>query len=228
MGVRRTLRRWHIWLGWVVAIPFLLWTLSGLIMVWKPIEEVRGEHLLRPTAPMRFTAPVVPPAVSGVPLASLALEQRAGGPRWVVKLPDGTTRLADPRSGALLPALSAADAAREVMSRYSGDATLASVVRTDPANPPLELRRAVPAWRVSLSDGTNFYVDAVSGAIHAKRTRWWRFYDLMWGFHIMDLDTREDAHNPWLIGFGVAALAMTLLAFVLLPLTIKRRKSPPA
>ena len=24
----------------------------------------------------------------------------------------------------------------------------------------------------------------------------------MWGLHIMDLETREDAHNPLLIGFG--------------------------
>jgi len=228
MGVRRTLRRWHIWLGWLVAIPFLLWTLSGVIMVWKPIEEVRGEHLLRKPGPMRFTAPVVPPAVAGVPLSALSLEQRAAGARWVIKLPDGTTRIADPSSGALLPSLSAADAAQEVMSRYTGDAKLESVVRTDPMNPPLELRHPVSTWRVSLDDGTNFYVDAGSGMIHAKRTRWWRIYDLMWGFHIMDLDTREDAHNPWVIGFGIAALAMTLLAFLLLPLTIKRRKSPPS
>ena len=53
-----------------------------------------------------------------------------------------------------------------------------------------------------MDDGTHFYVDAGSGAIVARRTGWWRFYDLMWGFHIMDLKTREDAHNPLTIGFG--------------------------
>ena len=36
---------WHIWLGWLVAVPVVLWTVSGLVMVLKPIEEVRGEHL---------------------------------------------------------------------------------------------------------------------------------------------------------------------------------------
>src|SRR5918994_7665373 len=113
-AVRSRLRRWHIWLGWIVGLPFLVWTVSGLVMVWKPIEEVRGEDLLAEPAPMRFSAPVVPPAVAGLPLQTLSLEQRASGPRWVVKLHDGSTRLADPGSGALLPALSAADAAREV------------------------------------------------------------------------------------------------------------------
>jgi hypothetical protein len=40
----------------------------------------------------------------------------------------------------------------------------------------------------------------------------------------MDLETREDAHNPLLIGFGIAALVTTLLALVMLPLTLKRRR----
>ncbi len=40
----------------------------------------------------------------------------------------------------------------------------------------------------------------------------------------MDLKTREDAHNPLLIGFAAVALAATLLALVLLPLTLKRRR----
>jgi len=225
MGAMRTrLRRWHIWLGWLVGIPMLLWTVSGVVMVWKPIEEVRGEGLLRPLPPMRFDAPVIPPAVAGVQLHSLSLEQRAAGPRWVITLPDGHARLADPASGVLLPPLAAADAVREVTARYSGDARVRSVTRTDPLHPPLELRHAVATWRVSLDDGTNFYVDASSGMLHAKRTRWWRFYDLMWGLHIMDPGGREDTHNPWVIGFGILALATTILALAMLPLTIRRRK----
>ena len=25
--------RWHIWLGWVVALPVLMWLVTGLVMV---------------------------------------------------------------------------------------------------------------------------------------------------------------------------------------------------
>ena len=226
MGAFRSrLRRWHIWLGWIVAIPFLLWTVSGLVMVWKPIEEVRGEDLIRDLPPMRFNAPIIPPAVAGVPMQSLSLEQRAAGPRWVVKLPDGHTRLANPESGALLPPLSALDAAREVTARYTGDANVRSVTRTGAADPPLDLRRPVATWQVVMDDDTRFYVDAGSGAIVARRTKWWRFYDFMWGLHIMDPQTREDTHNPWIIGFGIAALLTTLLALIMLPLTLKKRNN---
>jgi len=221
---RTQYRRWHIWLGWVAAIPVLLWVVSGLIMVARPIEDVRGSGLLREAEPVRLAGPPIPPLVAGVPLSSLTLEQRAAGPRWVIKLPDGKTRIADPTTGLLLPALSASDATREVEARYAGAAKVQSVTRTSADKPPLDLRRPIDAWKIEMDDGTRFYVDASTGQIAATRTRWWRFYDLMWGLHIMDPQTREDTHNPFVIGFGIVALAMAVLGTIVLPMTIRRRK----
>jgi uncharacterized iron-regulated membrane protein len=224
MKTRRRLRRWHIWLGWIVGLPFLAWTVSGLVMVARPIETVRGEGLIAeaPALPAGFVP--VAPAIGPRPLASLRLEGRSDGPRWLLKYADGATRLADASSGRLLPMLAAADAARIVEARYTGKARILAVDRTSAKAPPLELRRKVAAWRVTMSDGTRFYLDSATGEILARRTRWWRFYDLMWGIHIMDLETREDAHNPLLIGFGIVALLTTSLALVMLPLTLKRRR----
>jgi hypothetical protein len=223
MNGRSKLRRWHIWLAWIAAVPVLLWIVSGLVMVARPIEEVRGEGLLKPAGPMHLVGPPIPPLLGGVPLSSLSLEQRAAGPRWVVKLADGTTRLADPQTGLLLPQLSAADAAGEVAARYTGQSAVESVKRTSAESPPLDLRRPIAAWQVTMEDGTRFYVEAASGQIISTRTRWWRFYDLMWGFHIMDLKTREDTHNPLVIGFGLIALAVSLIGIVLLPKTLRRK-----
>jgi uncharacterized iron-regulated membrane protein len=224
MKLRATLRRWHVWLGWIVGLPLLLWTLSGLVMVARPIEEVRGSHLLSPPAEVRLRAPaVLPPELAGLPLARLSLEQRAAGPRWVVELAGGPTRLADPVIGRLLPPLGAAEAAAEVRARYRGDGRVVAVRRTSAEDPPLDLRRPVEAWQVTFHDGTNVYVDAASGEIVATRTRWWRFYDLMWGLHIMDPVGREDTHHPLLIGFALLSLVAVFLALVLLPLVSRRR-----
>ncbi|MEO8141514.1 MAG: hypothetical protein ABI617_02535 [Sphingomicrobium sp.] len=224
MKLRSTLRRWHIWLGWLIGVPMLFWSLSGVLMVIRPIEEVRGTALLADMPPVRSTTPPIAPAIDIRPLTKLTLEQRAAGPRWVLSFADGASRLADPASGRLLPKLSAADAMREVMVRYQGKAKVIGATRTDPANPPIELRRSMDGWMVAMSDGTHFYVDGGSGEVVARRTRWWRIYDVMWGLHIMDLQTREDAHNPWLIGFGITAAITTLLALILLPLTTRRKK----
>ncbi|HEX8262177.1 MAG TPA: PepSY domain-containing protein, partial [Allosphingosinicella sp.] len=132
--------------------------------------------------------------------------------------------LADATTGRLLPPLTAADARTTVESRYTGKAKVKAIDRTSADDPPLDLRRKVAAWRVTMSDGTRFYLDAATGEILARRTSWWRFYDFMWGLHIMDLETREDAHNPLLIGFALVSLATVLLALALLPLALKRRR----
>jgi len=226
MKARSSLRRWHIRLGWLIGLPMLFWTLSGVVMVWKPIEEVRGTDLLVEPAPVRMTSsPVAPSQAAGIPIERLSLENRADGPRWVIVTSGGPARLADPLTGRLLPEPGPADAAREVARRYKGDARIASVARTSADAPPLDLRRPVATWAVEMTDGTRFYVDAGTGEIIARRTRWWRFYDWMWGLHIMDLDTREDTHNPWIVGFGLLALVSTLMALILLPMTLRKRRN---
>ena len=224
MKTRQRLRRWHIWLGWIVGLPFLLWTVSGLVMAARPIETVRGEGLLAEPPPIDAGLVPLPPAIGPRPLSSLKLEGRPDGAKWLLAYADGGTRLADPATGRLLPPPTAADAARIVEGRYTGTARVAAVDRTSAQAPPLDLRRKIAAWRVTMSDGTRFYLDAGTGEVLARRTRWWRFYDLMWGLHIMDLKTREDAHNPLLVGFAAAALLTTFLALAMLPLTRKRRR----
>ena len=224
-AVRTRLRRWHVWLGWLVGLPMLFWTVSGLVMVAKPIEVVRGEDLISPPGPIQITGPVVPPQVAGRRVVAMTLEPRADGPVWEIDFEGGEERLADPATGRLLPRLGAADAARELMARYTGEARVKEVTRVDADNPPLELRRPIDGWRVAMDDDTHFYVDGGSGEIIAKRTSWWRFYDFMWGLHIMDLQGREDTNNPWVVSFALLTLLTVLLALVLLPLTINRRRN---
>lgn len=223
MGVRATLRRYHVWLGWLVGLPFLFWTVSGLVMVAKPIDEVRGTNLLSPPPAISFNGPLVAPRVAGRPVVAITLEPRAVGPRWEIDFAGGGSRLADPATGALLPRLGPADAAREVTARYMGEAKVVETSRVDAGSPPLELRRAMDGWRVRMSDGTHFYVDGGSGEIVARRTSWWRIYDFMWGLHIMDLQGREETNNPWVVTLGALSILMVLMAIVLLPLTIRRR-----
>ena len=225
MTVRATLRRYHIWLGWIVGLPILIWTISGLVMVMKPIEEVRGTELIAATKPVAMKGRLVVPNLSGLPVASLKLEQRHDGPRWIIALEDGHTRLADPHSGALLPELGAADATAEVMSRYKGSAKVVSTTRTDPAKPPIELRRPIATWKVAMSDDTHFFVDTNSGEIVARRTGWWRIYDFFWGLHIMDLQGREDSNNPWVVTLSALSILMAAMAIGLLLMTLGK-KSP--
>jgi uncharacterized iron-regulated membrane protein len=223
---RAWLRKYHIWLGWIIGLPMLAWTVSGLVMVIRPIDEVRGEHLLGEAPALQSGAVPVPPLIGPRPVASLLLEQRSDGPKWVIRYADGDARLADAATGRLLPRLNAAEAAKAVSDRYAGEAEIKAVDFVSAQNPPIDLRRKIDSWRVSMSDGTRFYVNAATGEIVARRTAFWRIYDFMWGLHIMDLKTRENTSNPLVIGFGLVTLVTTILAIVLLPTTLRRKRKP--
>lgn len=222
MNPRRTLRRIHLWLGWLVGVPILFWTLSGLIMVVRPIDQVRGTDRRAPPPTLSYPATLTPPKVA-VPLTTLALEAQGGRTVWIATFPGGARR-ADPATGAWLPGVTAGEARALADAVYTPDSPIASVTRTPADRPPLDLRKPRPAWQVGFADGTHVHVDADTGQVLALRTRWWRLYDWMWGLHIMDLQERENTSHATLIGFAALALVTTLLALVLLPLASRRRR----
>lgn len=224
MKARFTLRRLHIWLGWLVGVPLLIWTATGLFMATQPIERVRGEHLVRDPPSLSLPSPPVPPAIGPRPVRSLTLEQQAGGPVWIVRYADGQAGRASALSGQLLPPLTALEAAGIVRGRYQGESTISAVDKTSADKPPIDLRRKVETFRVTMRDGARFYVDAATGEILARRTGQWRLYDFMWGLHIMDLQTRQDLNNLWLVAFAAISLASVIMALVLLPAASRRRR----
>jgi hypothetical protein len=218
-----SLHKWHVWLGWLVGVPLILWTASGLFMVARPIEEVRGEHLRAAPIMLSVTKPVAP-YLGGRPVEKLTLEQRSSGPVWVVQYQGGDMRRADAATGALLPKISAPEAAALANSYYAGNAKQASARRFAADKAPLDLRRDRPSWQVNYADGTHLYIDEDTGGLLALRTNQWRVFDIMWGLHIMDLQTREDTHHPILILFAALALITLLLAFWMLIARQRRLK----
>lgn len=212
--MRRFLFRAHIWLGWIVGLQLLFWTLSGLVMTAMPIEEVRGEHLrAAPQAPpLSQASGLLPPeallARAGADGDSLTLRWLGTRPVWELRDAGQPVRLFDARTGAPV-VLDAAAVAALARARYAGEGRLVAVAPVNPADPPLEFRRDTPAWvaRFDDAEGTRFYLDAVSGELLAVRTDRWRLFDLMWGLHIMDLKHREDMNHPLLVGMAGLALA---------------------
>jgi hypothetical protein len=224
-STHRILHRLHIWLGWAVAIPLLLWTISGLWMVARPIEEVRGEHLRSRPVPLAYKGWAHWPDTGGKTLKSLVVERRPGGPVWVMAFTTGEARRADLLTGRLLPPVDKAEAIALAHLAIGYKDYAVGATRTSANNPPLELRRARPAWAVHLHGGTNVYVDADTGAILALRTTQWRLFDFMWGLHILDPGGREDTSHPLLIGAAAVSLVGVITGAVLL-FTRRRKRNP--
>lgn len=223
MRARTSIRRLHIWLTWLAGVPLLLWTVSGLWMAARPIDEVRGTVLRRKPPQLVLPAVIQPPKLTG-PVSSLTLEPRTHGPIWIARFADGRAARADVATGRWLPSLDQAEARAIAQAIYVPVSSIKAATLTPGDKPPLDLRQRRPAWSVRFADGTNVYVDADTGAVLALRTRQWRAFDWMWGLHIMDLSGREDTSHPILIGSAILALIATLAGLILLPLSIKRRR----
>lgn len=221
-GAMHRLARWHIWLGWLVGVPLLLWTFSGLWMVARPIEEVRGTAVRADVATLSALPTTLLPKLDGRPVERIELVRRADRPIWIVRYTGGDARAADLATGAMLPRIDAllaraiADAALLDPGQVTGVRAFAAV------DAPLEFRAGRSAWQVAYADGLHVYVDALTGEVLAIRSNQWRWFDLMWGLHIMDLQTREDTHHPILIGFAGLTFAGCLMGTILL---FRRRKA---
>ena len=215
--------RWHIWLGWLIGVPLLLWTLSGLVMVVRPIEEVRGTSLRLEHQPAPVRVQLGNGSGDTLIREGQILDQR-GRSVLIATFMDGSVHRIDlgAPGQTLLPPVDAAEARAAVRHAVKGGDKVAAI-RLFPADQsPPDFRKTMAAWQVTLTDGTHVYVGRDTGEIEAIRTDWWRFYDFMWGLHIMDLETREDTHHPLLIGFAGLALASCLLGTVLL---FRRRRA---
>lgn len=223
----RQLARWHIWLGWLVGVPLLLWTVTGLVMVVRPIEEVRGTDRLieRPAQPLPpdTRIAVALPAATTKPVLSVTTAVESGETVTRIAYADGTSARFRADGSAMAP-LSEIEARMIVAAGVRGGDRVAGSRRFAAEAVPFDFRKPMPVWQVVLEDGTNVYVGTETGRIEAVRTRWWRFYDTMWGLHIMDLQTREDTHHPLLIGFAALSMLGVLMGCVLL---FRRRRAGP-
>ena len=221
----RTLAKWHIWLGWLVGVPIAMWLATGLFMVSRPIEEVRGEHLRVESDSAPLSLPGSGLAGPEARLKEMRVVMQQGRAVAILTALDGSTRRVDFATGAAIAPLDAA-AARTLVARAIIGGDQAERVTLFPADrTPFDFRRPVAVWQVQLADGTHVYVGRDTGEIEAVRTRWWRAFDLAWGLHIMDLSEREDTSHPVLILFAALSLTGALIGCVLM---FRRRRARPS
>lgn len=229
--VMQKLAKWHIWFGWLFGVPILIWTISGVVMVARPNDEVRGVDMRREmpeqALPPDTSITVSLPSATTKPVRSVTtLVERGETVTRLTYMDDTTERFR--ADGSKLSELTDAEARSIVAKGIRGGDRVVDIKRFSADAVPFDFRREVPVWQVSLADGTRVYVGTESGEIEAVRTRWWRFYDFMWGLHIMDLETREDTHHPILITSAILALLGSMLGFILMFRRRRARVAVPA
>lgn len=220
-------RKTHKWLGLIIGLQVVIWSLSGFYMTIVHIDTIHGDHLVREPANNSITA-----AALQDPLSLAAREQADGvrlawidgQPIYALQTPAGEKSL----SASTATPLAVPDERRIralAASYYTGsDPVVSADLITDV---PGEIRgRKPPLWRVEFDhwNRPTFYLSPVTGELLSRRHELWRVFDFVWMLHIMDYDERENVNNPLLRIFTWGAVIMALSGIWLLFYAFPKRK----
>ena len=196
-------------------------------MSFMPIEEIHGDHLLKPQTAEFISLDQLDLAQLAEqldePIKSLVIKPWLGQTVLEVKT-DSQLRLFNSSDLAPITPITEAMVRKVLAANLLPELQIASINRITEV--PSEARgRQAPLWQVQLADAENtrIYVSEQSGEIVAKRTNRWRLFDFLWMLHIMDYDEREDFNHPLLYITALSALLFTLTGFTLLFYSFRRR-----
>ena len=206
-------RNIHKYLSFLISIQLLLWTVSGIYFAFNKIENVRGEQYREePNFNVDFSK----------------LNFQIDGARniRVIDRMDQEILVVDGIYGREYLNFEGKDV--EQLKEEEAKALSAKQTSLIPESVDLitedtigsEYRgRALPIYRVKsvneAGESINVYLNVYTGEVEAVRSNQWRIWDLMWGFHIMDWETRDDIDNLLLKIFSILALISSITGVLL-------------
>ena len=211
--MRNIVRNTHKYLSFFISLQLFLWTISGIYFAFNKIELVRGEqYRLTESFPVNFNEV----NFSRSDVYQIKAIKRLDEIIFVVNASKGTEYL-----NALGNPVSKLSKS-EVFEIVSSSSTLEPIDLEEitESSKGSEFRgRDLPLYKVtSLNDKDkkiNLYLNVFSGEITAVRSLQWRIWDLMWGFHIMDWQTRDKINNIFLKIFSILALVSSISGILL-------------
>ena len=211
--MRNIVRNTHKYLSFFISLQLFLWTISGIYFAFNKIELVRGEqYRLTESFPVNFNEV----NFSRSDVYQIKAIKRLDEIIFVVNASKGTEYLN--ALGTPVSKLSKS----EVFEIVSSSSTLEPIDLEEitESSKGSEFRgRDLPLYKVtSLNDKDkkiNLYLNVFSGEITAVRSLQWRIWDLMWGFHIMDWQTRDKINNIFLKIFSILALVSSISGILL-------------
>lgn len=197
-----------------VGIQFLFWSITGVYMVTMDIHYIHGETLAKSEQAKIDLADVdysIVELAADYPEASqVRLTQSMGRPLYSFINGEQGKVAIDAKTGAVQALVNEIKAKEIAQYHYTLNHDIDSIrLIQSVTDMPAELSpRHLPVWRVTFEQYATptFYISQQTGAIVAKRHDYWRLFDWMWRFHIMDYDDGENVSN-WFL-FLVATLGL--------------------
>lgn len=231
-------RKWHRYLGLLLGIQFLLWTIGGLYFSWTNIDEIRGDNLKNETKELPDNANFISPSAflpkllkdSGS-LRSLKLTTVLDEPYYeVVYLSNNNKKvtLIHASKGTQRSILTQKEAVLLASEKLNVKADVTAIEFLTETGHHHEYRgRPLPAYAVTFNApaSTTIYVSESYANVQTFRNNKWRIFDFLWMLHTMDYQERDNFNNWLLRAFSIFGIFTILSGFSLYILTSKKYRS---
>ena len=211
--MKLSIRNIHKYLSFFISLQLLLWTVSGIYFSFNKIELVRGEQYRLPSS---FSLNLDQLKGNHENISNFDVINRVDQQILIISDPSGRKYLDS--NGNPVSMLTVEQAKLTV--KENSILNPIDVFLIDQDRNGSEYRgRELPLYQVlSLNKdqkSINVYVNPYSGKIVAIRSLQWKIWDLMWGFHIMDWQTRDNINNFLLKVFSILALISSVSGVLL-------------
>ena len=231
------IRRSHRYLGVVLGIQFLFWTIGGLYFSWTNINEIHGDFQHKNPPQLTYEANLKSPsdvftnnAISADRIQSLQLLTILNKSYYAIRYYHNgkpADLVADAITGFKRSALTKDEAIQVAAESYNGITKLSKVEYITSVSKHHEYReKPLPAWRITFQhpSDTHIYVSAIQGKVETFRNNKWRIFDFLWMLHTMDYESRDDINNWFLRAFSMFGLITILTGFALFFVSKKKTK----
>jgi uncharacterized iron-regulated membrane protein len=225
-------RKIHRYLGLVIGVQFLFWTIGGMYFAFSDLDEIHGDHQRKHVMLKNYDSIVSPSVVlnkikevySIDSLESLKLISILDKPVYQIIYHHDhmggmqMAQLADALNGELLPPLTKEQGMALAQKHFNTNADVKSVTYIDKVHGHHEYReKPLPAWAITFNhpSNTTVYVSANLGTVESFRNSKWRIFDFLWMLHTMDYTSRDNFGNILLRAFSIFGLATITSGFIL-------------
>lgn len=215
------IRKTHRWLGVLIGVQFIFWTVSGLYFSWTDIDEIHGDHFLNPVD-------------EKVDLESLNIPQSLGVSDLSLRVIDGNaylwindSMLINAKTGRTKRGITQEEAERIARKYVRDEYKIVSSTLLTEIGAHHEYRgRPLPVWLVKFggSDKLIAYISQRDGSFERVRHQSWRWFDFLWMTHTMDYKSRDDFNNILLRAFSLFGLLTVISGFTLFFVTSKKKR----
>lgn len=213
MKVSLKIRKIHRYLGLIIGIQFLIWTISGLYFSWTNLDEIHGDQFMKnPISKISFSDLSGLEYISNI--SKLELLNIANEPFYWVN----EKQLYNAKNGNKLDEITERQAIEVVNFHLKEDLEISTIEKIENIGPHHEYRgKPLPAYAIHFNhpEKITAYVSAKNGKFQRVRHSSWRIFDFLWMGHTMDYNGRDNFNNILLRVFSLFGVLTVLSGFSL-------------